>query len=65
MTDRSCHSCDKTLNSTMSFPVRGVKNVFFCGDHYQMGATFFCTPCAGQLTKLGQGRPVEGDTVAE
>ena len=33
--------------------MKGVKNVFFCGDHFQLGATYFCTPCAGQLTRIG------------
>ena len=61
MTDRTCLSCDKTLQSTMHYPVKGVKNVFFCGDHFQLGATFFCTPCAGQLTRLGIAQKI-GDT---
>ena len=61
MTDRTCLSCEKTLQSTMYFPVKGVRNVFFCGDHFQLGGTFFCTPCAGQLTRLGvtQANPAE------
>ena len=48
-----CHSCEKPVRRTMAFPVRGVKNVFFCGDHFQLGSTLFCTPCAGQLGRLG------------
>jgi hypothetical protein len=56
MTNRTCHSCARTVRHTMAFPVRGVKNVYFCGDHFQMGKTFFCTPCAGQLGRLGAAR---------
>ena len=57
--DRSCLSCEKTLTHSMSFPVKGVKNVYFCGDHFQLGATYFCTPCAGQLTRLNNTSRVD------
>ena len=55
-TERQCFSCDRALRPTMSFPVRGVKKTFFCGDHFQVGHTFVCTPCAGQFTRLGRDR---------
>ena len=55
-TDRTCLSCEKDLTHSMTFPVKGVKNVFFCGDHFQLGTTYFCTPCAGQLTKINLPR---------
>ena len=56
--DRTCLSCDRPVRATMTIPVRGVKNAFFCGDHYQLGKhAFFCHPCAGQLTKLGVPAP--------
>jgi hypothetical protein len=54
--DRTCFSCDKTLRPTMGFPVHGVKNALFCGDHYQLGTSYVCHPCAGQLTRLGLGK---------
>jgi hypothetical protein len=53
--DRTCFSCEQPIRATMSIPVSGLKKALFCGDHYQLGETFFCHPCAGQLTRLGIG----------
>ncbi len=63
-TDRTCFSCEKPLRPTMNFPVSGMKNAHFCGDHYQIGKTFVCPPCAGQLTRLG-AEPQRAETAGE